>query len=225
MMSALFADRRDAGRRLAERLAGFKDQRPVVIALPRGGVPVGFEIAKSLDAPLDLALVRKIGAPYQPELAIAAVVDGEKPETVVNEVIAATLHVTDDYLQEETAKQLGEIDRRRRLYLGDRPRADVAGHVAIVVDDGIATGATVRAALRAIRRAKPSRLVLAIAVAPSDTLDRLRSEVDEIVCLATPEPFYAIGPYYADFRQTDDDEVIALLKQAPQPTTPAAEAG
>ena len=148
MTAALFADRRDAGRRLAERLGRFKDRHPVVIALPRGGVPVGFEIAKALDAPLDLALVRKIGAPYQPELAIAAVVDGEHPETVVNEVIAASLHVPEDYLQDEAARQLQEIDRRRQLYLGDRPRAGVGGHVAIVVDDGIATGATVRAALR-----------------------------------------------------------------------------
>lgn len=225
MTAALFADRRDAGRRLAERLGRFKDRHPVVIALPRGGVPVGFEIAKALDAPLDLALVRKIGAPYQPELAIAAVVDGEHPETVVNEVIAASLHVPEDYLQDEAARQLQEIDRRRQLYLGDRPRAGVGGHVAIVVDDGIATGATVRAALRAIRRGKPERLVLAVAVAPRDTLDRLRPEVDEIVCLAMPEPFYAIGPFYGDFTQIDDDQVIALLKQTRQPPRIAAEAG
>ncbi len=219
MVSSLFADRRDAGRRLAERLARFRDQRPVVLALPRGGVPVGFEIAKSLDAPFDLALVRKIGAPNQPELAVAAVVDGDEPETVVNEVIAASLHVTEDYLQDEATRQSREIDRRRQLYLGDRPRADITGHVAIVVDDGIATGATVRAALRAIRRRKPARLVLATAVAPRDTLDRLRAEVDDIVCLATPAPFHAIGRHYADFTQTDDDEVIALLKQAPLQTT------
>lgn len=225
MTAALFADRRDAGRRLAERLGRFKDRHPVVIALPRGGVPVGFEIAKALDAPLDLALVRKIGAPYQPELAIAAVVDGEHPETVVNEVIAASLHVPEDYLQDEAARQLQEIDRRRQLYLGDRPRAGVGGHVAIVVDDGIATGATVRAALRAIRHGKPERLVLAVAVAPRDTLDRLRPEVDEIVCLAMPEPFYAIGPFYGDFTQIDDDQVIALLKQTRQPPRIAAEAG
>ena len=225
MTAALFADRRDAGRRLAERLGRFKDRHPAVIALPRGGVPVGFEIAKALDAPLDLALVRKIGAPYQPELAIAAVVDGEHPETVVNEVIAASLHVPEDYLQDEAARQLQEIDRRRQLYLGDRPRAGVGGRVAIVVDDGIATGATVRAALRAIRRGKPERLVLAVAVAPRDTLDRLRPEVDEIVCLAMPEPFYAIGPFYGDFTQIDDDQVIALLKQTRQPPKTAAEAG
>lgn len=225
MNSALFADRRDAGRRLAERLARFKDQAPVVLALPRGGVPVAFEIAKSLDAPLDLALVRKIGAPNQPELAVAAVVDGDEPETVVNEVIAASLHVTEDYLHDEAARQSREIDRRRQLYLGDRPRADITGHVAIVVDDGIATGATVRAALRAIRRRKPARLVLTTAVAPSDTLARLRAEVDDIVCLATPEPFHAIGPHYADFARTDDDEVIALLRQAPHQTTTATETG
>lgn len=210
----LFADRSEAGRRLADRLVKFKDQRPVVLALPRGGVPVGLEIARALDAPLDLVLVRKIGAPFQPELAIGAVVDGGRPETVLNEEIAHELQVPQSYIAEESARQLEEIVRRRELYLAGRERVPLDGRTAIVVDDGIATGATMEAALHATRRADPSRLVLATAVAPSDTIERLRPQADEVVCLATPRWFFAIGAFYADFRQVSDDEVIDLLKRA-----------
>jgi putative phosphoribosyl transferase len=209
-----FANRTEAGRALADRLRHLKAERPVVLALPRGGVPVGFEIAKVLGAALDVVLVRKIGAPFQPELAIGAVVDGSRPETVLNQALIDECEIPESYLQAETARQLAEIERRRAVYLAGRARAEVAGHTAIVVDDGIATGATMEAALLATRRAGPQRLVLAVPVAPPDTIERLRSEVDEIVCLATPRHLGAIGAFYADFRQLDDDEVIRLLEAA-----------
>jgi putative phosphoribosyl transferase len=221
--SHLFADRTEAGRRLAERLARFRTELPLVLALPRGGVPVGFEIARALDAPMDLVMVRKIGAPMQPELAVGAVVDGSRPETVVNPDVVDALGIPESYIEQEGARQLAEIERRRGLYLAGRDRIDVAGRTAIVVDDGIATGATVEAALRATRRAGPRRLVLAAPVAPPDTLARLRPEVDEVVCLATPRFFGAISVYYDDFRQLSDGDVIDLLRRAP--VAPAEQPG
>jgi putative phosphoribosyl transferase len=209
----IFADRTEAGRALADRLAvrGYSD--PVVLALPRGGVPVGLEVARALGAPLDLVLVRKIGVPYQPELALAAVVNGDHPELVINEDVRAVSGVSERQLESATARELAEIERRRALYLEGRDRVDVAGKTAIVVDDGIATGATVRAALKALRRARPATLVLAVPVAPAQTIEFMRGEVDEVVCLETPEPFYAIGPYYRDFSQVSDDEVVALMSE------------
>jgi putative phosphoribosyl transferase len=214
MRRGLFADRSEAGRRLAERLLRFKDERPVVLALPRGGVPVGFEVARALDAPLDLILVRKIGAPFQPELAVGAVVDGGRAETVVNEDLVREFQIPESYIAEERARQLEEIERRRDLYLAGRVRVPVEGHTAIVVDDGIATGATMEAALHATRRANPKRLVLATPVAPPDTIARLRPQADEVVCLATPRLFAAIGAFYDDFRQLSDEEVVDLLRRA-----------
>jgi putative phosphoribosyl transferase len=214
LRQALFADRSEAGRRLAERLLRFKDQRPVVLALPRGGVPVGFEVAQALDAPLDLVLVRKIGAPFQPELAVGAVVDGGRPETVVNDEMVREFQIPESYIAEESARQLQEIERRRGLYLAGRARVPVEGRTAIVVDDGIATGATMEAALHATRRANPKRLVLATPVAPPDTIARLRPQADEVVCLATPRLFAAIGAFYDDFRQLSDEEVVDLLRRA-----------
>jgi len=226
MRQALFADRSEAGRRLAERLLRFKDERPVVLALPRGGVPVGFEVAQALDAPLDLVLVRKIGAPFQPELAVGAVVDGGRAETVVNEDLVREFQIPESYIAEESARQLEEIERRRNLYLAESTRAPVEGHTAIVVDDGIATGATMEAALHATRRANPRRLVLATPVAPPDTIARLRPQADEVVCLATPMLFAAIGAFYEDFRQLSDEEVVDLLRRATrseqEPTTTAS---
>jgi putative phosphoribosyl transferase len=210
----LFEDRSEAGRRLADRLLRFKNEQPVVLALPRGGVPVGFEVARALDAPLDLVLVRKIGAPFQPELAVGAVVDGERAETVINEEIVRAFEIPESYLAEESARQLAEIERRRRLYLADRARVPVAGRTAIVVDDGIATGATMEAALHATRRADPKHLVLATPVAPADTIARLRPQVDEVVCLAMPPFFGAIGAFYADFQQLNDEQVVDLLRRA-----------
>ena len=206
-----FIDRTDAGRQLAKALARYKAQRPVVLALPRGGVPVAAEVATVLDAPLDLILVRKIGVPFQPELAMGAVVDGREPVIVRNEDVISLTGVSEQEFNATCDQQLAEIDRRRKLYLGDRPHPQFAGRTVIVVDDGIATGATTRAALQAIRMRKPSKLVLAIPVAPTATLKDLRGEADDIVCLEDYENFGAIGIFYSDFRQVSDTEVIEIL--------------
>lgn len=210
----IFADRTEAGRTLAERLAEKKYENPVVLALPRGGVPVAIEVARELDAPLDLVLVRKIGVPYQPELALGAVVDGGHPEVVINEDVRQISGVSDDEFEKAKLRELAEIERRRGVYLQGRDRIPIKDITAIVIDDGIATGATVRAALKALRRGKPKKLVLAVAVAPRETIERLQTEVDEIICLETPEPFYAIGLHYRDFGQVSDEEVVALLAQS-----------
>lgn len=212
MKETYFLNRQEAGERLVKELLLYKDQRPIVLALPRGGVPVGFEVAKALNAPLDLVLVRKIGAPGFPELAVGAVVDGPAAETVLNEELVRELNIPDAYLEQETKKQLEEIERRRRIYLADRPRADVKGRTAIIVDDGIATGATIRAAVLAVRKAMPARLVLAVPVAPPETIEQLRADVDDTVCLLTPPYFGAISAFYADFHQVADDEVTDLMR-------------
>jgi putative phosphoribosyl transferase len=207
-------DRSEAGEKLAARLQHYRDAKPVVLALPRGGVPVGFEIAVALNAPLDLLFVRKIGVPWQPELAAAAVAEVGGPEMVRNEQVIRLADVPEEYLTEQAARELDEITRRRSLYRGGKPVIDVAGRTAIVVDDGIATGATVRAALRALRRAQPARIVLAVPVAPEETIKELANEADEICCLETPANFGAISQFYKSFRQTSDEEVIDLLRRA-----------
>ena len=210
-----FRDRMDAGRRLAKALTKYKGQHAVVLALPRGGVPVAAEIAATLDAPLDLILVRKIGVPSQPELAMGAVVDGVAPIVVRNEEVIRASGTTAHEFDRVCEKERAEIERRRKLYIGDRPRAEIAGRVVIVVDDGIATGTTTRAALQAIRKQKPKELVLAVPVAPRETVAELRGEVDALICLETPEPFLAIGYFYRDFEQVSDEEVVAILRQFP----------
>lgn len=211
----MFQDRLDAGRRLAKALSGYKGRNAVVLALPRGGVPVAAEVAAALDAPLDLILVRKIGVPAQPELAMGAVVDGAAPIVVRNEEVIEFSGTTADEFDAVCARELAEIERRRQLYIGERARAEIAGQVVIVVDDGIATGATTRAALLAIRNRKPKELVLAVPVAPPDTIKQLRQEVDDLICLETPELFGAIGYFYRDFRQVSDEEVGVILKRFP----------
>jgi putative phosphoribosyl transferase len=213
-----FTDRKEAGRQLAQALARYKGEPAVVLALPRGGVPVAAEVAAALNAPLDLILVRKIGVPFQPELAMGAVVDGDKPLVVRNEDVITLTGVGDSEFKKVCDNELAEIERRRERYLGGRARAEVEGKVAIVIDDGVATGATTRAALRATRARKPKTLVLAVPVAPTETLPAMREEADEVVCLEDHELFGAIGYYYSDFRQTSDQEVIdTLARFAPAP--------
>lgn len=209
-----FLDRHEAGRKLAQDLLRYANQRPAVFALPRGGVPIGYEIAKALKAPLDLILVRKIGVPFQPELAAGAVVDGDEPMVVLNPTVVEALRLSDAFLKEETDRKLVEIEERRHAYLSGRSRVDPRGTTAIVADDGIATGATIKAALRAIRRREPARLVLAAPVAPPETVEALRQEVDAVHCLETPEFFMAIGIFYENFHQLSDDEVVKLLAEA-----------
>jgi predicted phosphoribosyltransferase len=210
-----FSDRTDAGQQLAKALARYRQDKPVVLALPRGGVPVAAEIATALGAPLDLVLVRKIGVPYQPELAAGAVVDGGSPVVVRNEDIIRLAGVSEADFAEIRDRELAEIERRRKLYLGDRAHPALKDRTVIVVDDGIATGATTRAALRAIRTRKPRKLVLAVPVAPTSTLAELRDEADDIVCLEDHENFGAIGLFYADFSQVADAVVTDLLARHP----------
>jgi putative phosphoribosyl transferase len=208
-----FHDRSDAGRRLAQVLIRYKDSGAVVLALPRGGVPVAAAIATMLHAPLDLVLVRKIGVPYQPELAMGAIADGGSEIIVRNEDVIEAAGVTEAEFDLVRDAERMEIERRRSLYLGDRRRPEVKGRVAIVVDDGVATGATTRAALRAVRARGPKKLVLAVPVAPSDTLAAMGDEADEMVCLEVHEAFGAIGFYYANFRQVSDEEVVSILER------------
>ena len=213
-MPPTFHDRGDAGRQLASRLMHLKLRDPVVLALPRGGVPVAFEIARALAAPLDLVMVRKIGVPWQPELAAAAVVDGDDPQVVENPDVMAMLGLSEDFIKEAAARELKEIVRRRALYLSGRARIPLKGRTAILVDDGIATGATARAALKAVRKAGAERIVLAVPVAPPDTIAVLQPETDQTLCLSEPARFGGISQFYADFHQVGDDEVIDLLNRA-----------
>jgi putative phosphoribosyl transferase len=213
-MPIRFIDRFDAGRLLAARLSAMNLTRPVVYALPRGGVPVGLEIARALNAPLDLVLVRKIGAPGAPELALGAVVDGENPQTVINEDVRRASGADAAFLARARCRELAEIERRRTLYLEGRSRIDPAGCTAIVVDDGLATGATAKAALAAIRRQGAARTILAVPVAPEEALAEMGGHADEIVCLLPAARFRGVGAFYADFHQLTDEETIGLLRQA-----------
>jgi predicted phosphoribosyltransferase len=215
-----FKNRSAAGRSLAAALAQYKERSPIVLALPRGGVPVAAEVAAALGAPLDLILVRKIGVPAQPELAMGAVADGAAPIIVRNVEIFQHSGVTETEFNAVRDAELAEIERRRRRYLGARARADAVGRTVIVIDDGIATGATMRTALRAVRARGPKELVLAVPVAAKDMLDELRDEADCIVCLESPAWLEAVGFFYDDFRQVTDAEVIATLARFPTERAP-----
>ena len=221
----MFNDRRDAGRQLAARLQDWRGRNAVVVALPRGGLPIGAEIAQAIEAPLDVVLVRKIGLPFQLELAIAAVVDGDAPEMVLNDEVLGQIELPEGYLEGARDEALAEIERRRALYLGGRERPALKDRPVIIADDGIATGSTVRAAIKALRRKRPSRLILAVPVAPIDTIAALKDEVDEVICLDSPEPFYAISLAYGAFPQLSDDEVVDILAGAHGGTESVEETG
>jgi len=212
-----FADRRDAGRKLAARLDRFRSVEPLVLALPRGGVPVAFEVARALGAPLDLIMVRKISAPGMEEFGIGAVVDGHDPQIVLDEKSVGLIDPPAGYVDAEVRRQLKEIERRRHAYLGKRPPPDVTGRVVIVVDDGIATGNTALAAIRALRGAGPARIILAVPAAAAASIDALATEADEVISLHAPEQLRSVGEHYADFAQTMDEEVIRLLGASAPP--------
>jgi putative phosphoribosyl transferase len=208
----LFRDRRDAGARLAERLEHLRSETPVVLGLPRGGVPVAFEVASRLDAPLDVIVVRKLGVPVQPELGMGAV--GEDGVIVLNDDVVRLARVSHDELARIEARERAEVQRRAEQFRGGRPRVDVTGRTAVIVDDGIATGGSARAALQVARAQGARRAVLAVPVGSPDTIAAMQAEADEVVCVETPYGFMAVGQAYANFTQTTDDEVIELLAAA-----------
>ncbi len=211
----LFADRRQAGRRLARRLEPLRGQPLVVLGLPRGGVPVAAEVADALDAPLDVIVVRKLGVPFQPELGMGAI--GEDGVRVVDGVLVRQFGLTERDVAAVEEKERVELDRRARRFRADRPRIDLAGRVAVVVDDGIATGSTARAACQVARARGAAQVVLAVPVAPPGWIEAMGGAADDYVCLATPEPFRSVGQFYADFAQVADDEAIACLKRSRPP--------
>ena len=207
----LFEDRVDAGRQLAERLAPYAEERPVVFALPRGGVPVGAEVSRSLGAPLEVIVSRKLGAPGQPEFGIGAV--APSGVRVLNERAVRALGIEEDYLEMISARELAEAERRLKFFRGDRPYPDLERRTAILVDDGLATGVTARAALLALRRMNPRRLVLAVPVCALQTAELLRPEADDLICLLAPANLEAVGLWYRNFEQTSDEEVVRLLEE------------
>src|SRR5918998_6924349 len=214
-----FRDRAQAGRALAEplrRYAGREDA--LVLGLPRGGVPVAFEIAQALDVPLDVFLVRKLGVPGHEELALGAIATGGT--RVLNRRVVESLDIPREWIEAIDAREMRELDRRERAYRGDRPPPDLTDRVVILVDDGLATGSTMIAAIRAVREDAPERVIVAVPVAPPEVCEALREEADEVHCLHTPHAFGAVGAWYSDFTQVTDDEVVALLERARRPPLP-----
>jgi putative phosphoribosyl transferase len=209
----LFRDRADAGRQLLSKLGAYRSHPDLlVLGLPRGGIPVAYEVARGLGAPLDVYVVRKLGVPGQEELAMGAIATGGV--RVVNRDVVDALHIPPDVLERAVAAELRELERRERSYRGERPEPRVAGRTVILVDDGLATGSTMRAAVAALRQQGPGRIVVAVPVAAPSACAELRREVEEVVCFATPEPFMAVGRFYDDFSQTTDEEVRELLASA-----------
>ncbi|WP_112470411.1 phosphoribosyltransferase family protein [Streptomyces triticisoli] len=208
----LFTNRAEAGRRLAARLEHLRGQDVVVLGLPRGGLPVAAAVAEALGAPLDVCLVRKLGVPSRPELGMGAI--GEDGVRVLGQEVLRAAHVQPEALARVEARERRELERRATRYRGERPPAAVTGRTVVIVDDGVATGSTARAACRTVRARGAARTVLAVPVAPPDWTDRLAGEADELICLATPPDFFAVGQFYADFAQLDDEDVVAFLHQA-----------
>jgi putative phosphoribosyl transferase len=213
-----FQNRRDAGRRLALLLEKFRDARPIILGLPRGGVVVGHEIAKALDAPLDVLVVRKLGAPGAEEFAIGAVAPGA---TLLNRELIGALGVTRDYVSRLIVRQTDEMARRERVYRGNRPALPVEGRTVILVDDGLATGATAQAAVQSLRAQRPRQIIFAAPVCSPDGAEALRSVTDEVVCLECPQNFGAVGYYYRDFSPTNDAEVVRCLRGGDDSRIPA----
>lgn len=206
-----FADRRDAGRQLGERLLPFAYENPLVIGLPRGGVPVAREVAMALHAPLDFLAVRKLGAPHNPEYGIGAIAEGGV--RLIDPEAIAILGLRNGIVDQIAARETAELERRAELYRDARPPLSVSGHTAIVVDDGVATGLTDSAALRAVRRLGPRRLILAVPVCPPDSARHLRDEADEVIALQQPPRFFGVGQFYEDFAQVADEEVVSTLAE------------
>jgi len=219
-MPVPYRNRTEAGRFLAEKLAGYaRDPDLLVLALPRGGVPVAYEVARALDAPLDVFLVRKLGVPGHEELAMGAIATGGV--RFLNEDLVRTLRIPPGVISDVVAAELKELRRRERAYHGDRPAPDARGRTVILVDDGLATGSTMRGAVAALRRQDPRRIVVAVPIAAPSACEEFQSEVDEVICARTPEPFYSVGLWYKDFSQTSDDEVRDLLARAARERPPA----
>jgi predicted phosphoribosyltransferase len=215
-MPPVFLDRRDAGRRLAVELSDYADQNDLlVLALPRGGVPVAYEVARALHAPLDVFMVRKLGVPGYEELAMGAIATGGL--RVLDEDLIRMLDLPREVIERVTAAEMRELERREREYRGDRPPIDVRGRTVILIDDGLATGSTMRAAIAALKKEGAKRIVVAVPVAPPETCESLKAQVDDVVCAVTPEPFRAVGLWYRDFSQTTDEEVRDLLASTAAP--------
>ncbi len=212
----MFDSREHAGMELAQTLHRYANDKPIVYALPRGGLPVAAAVADALDAPLDLILVRKIGAPGHQELAIGAVVDGAAPTLILHKDIIRDLGVDKNYIERANKSALAEIERRREIFFKGRDPISPEGRTVIIVDDGLATGATMQAAVQAIRKAGPRRLIIAVPVAPADTIAHLRNLADEIVCLEIPTPFWSVGGHYLSFPQLKDDDVVRCLENYEQ---------
>ena len=213
-----FADRTDAGRRLAQELSEYEDREDtVVLGLPRGGVPVAFEVTRKLEAPLDVFVVRKLGVPGNPELAMGAIASGGV--RVVNEEVVSSTRISDQQIERVSQEEEEELERREQTYRGARPGLSLEGKVVLLVDDGLATGATMRAAINALREHRPREIVVAVPTGPAETCSELEGMVDEVICLTTPSPFFGVGGSYQDFSQTTDEEVRDLLERADELTS------